>query len=68
MNHGYGRRHIIPEDHLVAKDDPIDPADLRLHQGKGRKLIVPFDHVKSDVLKPVSEIAPVKVPTKDDMK
>jgi len=65
-NHGYGRRHIIPEDHLVG--DAIDPADLRLHQGKGRKLIVPFDHLKSDVLKPVSDITPVKVPTTDDMK
>jgi hypothetical protein len=71
MPHGYGRRHLIPRDHQVTREDFIGmqaAEDVRLQQGQGRKLIIPFDHVKCDVLKPVDDIAPVKVPTGADMK
>jgi len=67
--HGYGRRHLIPEDHQVTREDHLrEEADCRLQKGQGRKLIVPFDHMKCDVLKPVEDIEPVKVPSKNDMK
>jgi len=71
MSHGYGRRHLIPEDHQVTRGDYVEQVsveDLRLQHGQGRKLIIPFDHVKCDVLKPIEEIAPVKVPSRGDMK
>lgn len=71
VSHGYGRRHLIPEDHQVTRDDyvgNVSTEDARLQHGQGRKLIVPFDHMKCDVLKPVEDIAPVKVPTGQDMK
>jgi len=68
MPHGYGRRHLIPEDHQVTREDFADQEAERLQHGQGRKLIVPFDHVKSDVLKPTEEIMPVKVPSREDMK
>lgn len=68
--HGYGRRHLIPEDHQVTREDHLgdEGSTTRLQRGGGRKLIVPFDHMKCDVLKPVEEIAPVKVPSRQDMK
>lgn len=69
LAHGYGRRHLIPEDHQVTREDHLgDEATERLQHGVGRKLIVPFDHMKSDVLKPVEEIPNPKVPSDLDMK
>jgi hypothetical protein len=67
VGHGYGRKHIIPQDHHVTREDHIgDAFDPRLTPS--RRLIVPQDHLKSDILKPMSDIAAVKVPTTDDMK
>jgi hypothetical protein len=71
--HGYGRKKIIPRDHQVTRgdhrgDEEDTQWDARLQHGQGRKLIVPQDHLKSDVLKPIEEIAAVKVPTSSDMK
>jgi len=69
--HGYGRRHLIPMDHQVTRADYEEQMSLqddRLQNGQGRKLIVPFDHMKCDVLKPLEEIQPVKCPTNSDMK
>jgi len=70
MPHGYGRRHLIPEDHQVTREDYVgeQAQEVRLQTGQGRRLIVPFDHMKCDILKPIEEIAPVKVPTRPDMK
>jgi hypothetical protein len=68
MAHGYGRRHITPEDHQVTSYDYIEPEAERLKHGSGRKLIVPYDHMKCDVLKPIEEIENVKVPSRQDMK
>jgi hypothetical protein len=71
--HGYGRKKIIPRDHQITRGDHRGDEeniqwDARLQHGQGRKLIVPLDHLKSDVLKPMEEIAAVKVPTGSDMK
>jgi len=67
-NHGYGRKHMIPVDHQVTREDG-DVDNVTGGEGrKGRKLIIPYDHLKSDVMRPVSDIDPVRVPTTDDMK
>jgi len=63
--HGHGRRHLTPEDH-VDFSQAIDGAHMSFQPS--RKLLIPTDHVKENVLKPVEEIQRVKVPSNDEMK
>jgi len=66
--HGRGRRRIDPMDHQVTRADHEELPCPEPGTGAGRRHLVPADHLRSDVMRPVEEIKAAKLPTTEDMK
>jgi len=62
-----GRRAIQAEDHQVVHED-FGWEDSQRQTGGGRRHIIPADHLKSEVMRPQSEIASPKVRGGNEMK